>query len=220
MKKHAVLMFHGVGIPSTDIPSAEVPYWISEDFFRDIVDFVKGRPDIVLTFDDGNASDVLAAKMLSDAGLKASFFVLTGRLDKPGYLNRESLRELVAMGMEIGLHGANHVDWRKIDEDQLADETTASRRLIADIIGEQVTSVAIPYGAYNKHVMKHLESLAFDRVYTSDNGLASPRDRFLRRNPVLQRQSIRDIEAIVNDRANVVRRLRRVVMPVIKRNFC
>lgn len=218
MTKQSILMFHGIGTPPASIPPAEVPYWIRPQFFAEIVRFVRDRTDVVLTFDDGNVSDVKAARTLVDNGLKGSFYVLTGRFGKPGYLNRSDLRDLDTMGMEVGLHGTNHVDWRKADKTELIDETVASRDLIAQIVGKPVTSVAIPYGAYNRPVMRHLDSLAFDRIYTADNGLASPGDRYLRRNPVMGWQTISDIQAIVEDRASIVTRLRRAVMPVIKRS--
>ena len=219
MTKQAILMFHGVGDVPANIPAAEVPYWITKAFFDEIVTFVKDRSNVVLTFDDGNVTDLDAARTLAAAGLKGSFYVLAGRIGKPGYLGREDLRQLVDLGMEVGLHGTNHVDWRRVDRLELKDETVTSRAVLADAIGQPITSVAIPFGAYNKPVMRHLESQSFDRIYTSDNGLAVPGSRFLRRNPVMDWQTIRDIEAIVDDRANPLTRLRRTIMPVIKRNL-
>lgn len=219
MQKQAVLMFHGVGTPPSSIPSEEIPYWIPQDFFKEIVAFVEERPNVILTFDDGNASDCTAAEMLASAGLHGKFYVLTGRLDRAGYLNRSDLRALHDMGMEVGLHGANHVDWRKIGMEELREETVRPSAVISDVIGAPVTSLAIPFGAYNKRVIRYLEELDFERIYTSDRGLALASQRFVRRNPVMSWHSIRDIEDIVNDRVSLPARVRRSIMPYIKRQI-
>jgi peptidoglycan/xylan/chitin deacetylase (PgdA/CDA1 family) len=121
--------------------------------------------------------------------------------------------------MEVGLHGTNHVDWRKVDRAELENETTWSRQLIEEVIGKPVTSLAIPFGAYNRTVIKHLDSLSFERIYTSDRGLAVPGQRYLRRNPVMGWQTIRDIEVILEDRVSLPSRARRSIMPLLKRNI-
>ena len=58
----SILMFHGVGQVVPGLPEEEPPYWITIEAFDEIVAMV-GRqtssPDVVWTFDDGNASDML-----------------------------------------------------------------------------------------------------------------------------------------------------------------
>lgn len=216
----AILMFHGIGEAPNAIPQAEIPYWITEEFFDEILMYVNARqvgPEVVMTFDDGNASDLTAATKLSAIGQKGIFFVLAGRLDTPGYLSCAELRELDALGMEIGLHGTDHVDWRRVSRAELIDETVQSRKILASVVGKPIQSVAIPYGAYNKSVIRHLNKQDFDRVYLADNGIAKSGLKFLRRNPVMAWQTISDIDDYVEDRAAFTTRLRRAIMPFVKR---
>ena len=50
-----------------------------------------------LSFDDGNSSDVeIALPALRERGLPRRFFVVAGRLDRPGSLSRDDVRELHA----------------------------------------------------------------------------------------------------------------------------
>ena len=81
--------------------------------------------------------------------------------------------------MEIGSHGMHHSDWRKLESTMLHVEVDASRRCIEDVCGKAVTKVAIPFGSYDRHVLKQLRAERLDCVYTSDGGLAQS-DAWLR----------------------------------------
>jgi peptidoglycan/xylan/chitin deacetylase (PgdA/CDA1 family) len=218
----AVLMFHGIGTPTHTLPADEVPYWITEAFFSDVVNLVNRRassPEVVFTFDDGNKSDLAAARVLASAGIRGKFYVLAGRLGKSGYLSNQDLLELDTLGMEVGLHGTDHIDWRYAPDEQLEDEIVTSRNKISDIVCKPVNSVAIPFGAYNRRVIRKLQQSSFDRIYTSDTGLTTPSSNFHRRNPVLAHHAIQDIENIIIDAVSITKKIRRTIMPWIKRNL-
>ncbi len=95
-----ILNFHGIGTPHAGVDAAERPYWISREFFTDILDLVAGRPQVGWTFDDGNASDLEAAAMLEARGLNGEFFVLAGRFGPEHYLTRN--RSSIRSGMTLG----------------------------------------------------------------------------------------------------------------------
>ena len=63
-----------------------------------------------------------------------------------------------------------------------------------------MTSVAIPFGYYDRRVIKHLSALPFERIYTSDTGPSEPGDRFVRRNPVMADHSPGDVADILDDK--------------------
>jgi len=218
--RQIVLMFHGIGTPHAAIPGDERPYWIDWARFDGILGRFE-RPlragTMILTFDDGNASDLEAAERLARAGLTGKFFVLAGRIGLPHYLSACDLRRIDALGMEVGLHGRDHIDWRHADAAVLEAELVDARRALADILGKPVTSVAIPFGAYNGRVKARLQRDDFARVYTSDTGPARARDRFCRRNPVMADHDIAAIDAIFADRVPLARKVRRTVAPVVKR---
>lgn len=220
MSQEIILIFHGIGISRPELPAEEHPYWISRDFFDEVLQVVAARRDaqpIVLTFDDGNKSDLYAAERLASAGLEGKFFLLTGRFDQPDYLNRDDARELDRAGFEVGLHGHRHVDWRFAANAELDFETIDSRVELADAIGRTVESAAIPFGAYNRRVMNHLRRQAFDRVYTSDAGPARTAGLFRRRTSLMAHHRIEDIISLLDDRVSPMARARRAVAPIIKR---
>lgn len=220
--RQAILMFHGVGSPPAGLPADELPYWIADEAFDAIVAAMRGRadePEVVWTFDDGNASDIGAAEKLAAAGLTGKFYVLSGRVGQQGYLSASDLRALDAMGMEVGLHGRDHIDWRHADAATLRAEMIDARKALSDIVGKPVTTLAIPFGAYNRRVIRTLMRSDFARIYTSDTGTAHRRDRFARRNPVMAYHRPEDVVAIVEDRVPLARRVRRTVTPFLKRNF-
>src|SRR5262249_9669647 len=104
MRQRAVnLTFHGVGEIERRLDPGEELCWVTRDQFESTLDSIAGRSDVRITFDDGNQSDLeYALPALRKRGLNATFFVVAGRLDQPGFLDRAGVRELSAQGMAIG----------------------------------------------------------------------------------------------------------------------
>jgi len=132
-----------------------------------------GRDDVRITFDDGNASDVdIALPRLVERGLRAEFFVLAGLLGMPGRLDHDGVRALLAAGMSVGSHGWAHRDWRRIDDAQAQQELGDAHRVLSELTGHDVSRVAIPYGSYDRHVLRRLRAAKVTCAYTSDGGRA------------------------------------------------
>jgi peptidoglycan/xylan/chitin deacetylase (PgdA/CDA1 family) len=179
------LTFHGIGDPDRDLGPGERDVWVSEQEFTAILDSVRDRADVRLSFDDGNASDVrYALPELRRRGLRATFFVVAGRLGKPGFLGAEDVRALVAAGMSIGCHGMAHRPWRKLDADEERDEMLVAREMIERVVGCPVREAACPFGAYDRRVLRALRRFGYGRVYTSDGGIAEPAGWLQPRNSV------------------------------------
>lgn len=220
MTAQHILIFHGIGSPRADLPADEHPYWISRDFFEEVVAFVAERADdrrILMTFDDGNASDLYAAEQLRRRDLHGKFFLLTGRFGQSHYVSRGEARDLTRDGFEVGLHGHDHVDWRRASDAQLDSELITARSELAAAIGMPVTSVALPFGAYNRRVIRRLRGEKFARVYTSDEGPARADAYFQARTSVMVHHRIEDVERLIYDHSGPFVRLRRKVAPAVKR---
>jgi peptidoglycan/xylan/chitin deacetylase (PgdA/CDA1 family) len=216
-----VLNFHGIGTPHEGVEAAERPYWIDESFFSRIVDLALARPDadrILWTFDDGNRSDLaVGARILSERGRTGQFFLLTGRLNDPRYLSPGDARSLLAMGMQIGLHGRDHVDWRHLASQQLDAETIAARQDLSTAIGAPIGGVAIPFGVYDRRVIAHLKRCGFDRIYTSDGGRSRPDQRICNRTSVRSDMTLERVAALIDDRVSLARKLRRTASTTARR---
>ena len=64
---------------------------------------------VCITFDDGCETDLLAAApILKEFGFGATFYITVGFLGKPGYLSEAQVRNLSALGFEIGCHSLTH----------------------------------------------------------------------------------------------------------------
>ncbi|PKH37438.1 Polysaccharide deacetylase [Nocardioides alpinus] len=210
--------FHGVGTPARELEPGEAPYWIDVPTFLGVLDLVVNDPRVQLSFDDGNASDVLIGlPALLERGLDATFFVLAGRLDQPGSLSTQDVRDLAAAGMRIGTHGMDHVPWRRLEPHQRQRELVDARRRIEDIVGARVDEAALPLGRYDRTLLAHLRRLGYAAVHSSDRCRARS-DAWLR-----PRYSIRSDDTVAAVRETVLAapsvgsRAERLVTTTVKR---
>lgn len=213
--------FHGVGTPGQSVDSSETPYWISAAFFEEIANRIKGAADadrIAITFDDGNLSDLeIAAPILKQLRLQARFFVLTGRMDLPGYLGLPEIRELIGMGFIIGSHGRDHVSWAGLEPDALDRETAGSKRTLEQQLGQPVNEAAIPFGNYDRNALNALRRAGYAAAWTSDGG-DMDMTRFLRpRMSVRSDMTIAAVEKALFAPIPPLRRVRRKLAMARKR---
>jgi len=163
------LCFHGIGSIDHEREPGESRYWVTEDSFLRILDEVTEHPQVRLSFDDGNRSDVVVAlPALRERALRASFFALAGRLDDCASLSPSDLRELRAAGMTIGSHGWTHVPWRGLDDDDARRELIDARSVLMEASAGAIQDAALPLGRYDRGVLGRLEQAGYRTVYTSD----------------------------------------------------
>jgi peptidoglycan/xylan/chitin deacetylase (PgdA/CDA1 family) len=171
------LTFHGAGPPPRVLEADEAAVWVDAETVATVLDAVAQRSGTVITVDDGNASDAsVILPALLERGLRATFFVVAGRLGEREFLGREDLRALARAGMEIGSHGMRHRPWRGLGPSDLDDELVRARAVIEEAAGAPVRAAACPFGAYDRRVLSALRRVGYDRVYTSDGGLAGRDD--------------------------------------------
>ena len=194
-----VLNFHGIGEPTRTLDDGEQDVWVSRGQFLEILDTIKSRNDVQLTFDDGNMTDVdEALPALTKRGLHAQFFVCAGRLGLAGFLNQSDVRDLLAAGMLIGSHGMDHVSWRSLSESEMQREIEQAKHTLEQVTQAPIDAAACPFGQYGRRSLQALRRHGFARVYTSDGGAASPRDWLVARNTVRRSDSVKSIERLLN----------------------
>lgn len=168
------LCFHGIGAPGRDLEPGEARYWISNETYQEILDVLVGRPEVRISFDDGNLSDLTAGLPgLLERGLRATFFVLAGRLGTPGSLDHGHVAHLRTVGMRIGTHGMDHISWRGLDASGVRRELIEARAQIAAAAGAAVEEAALPRGQYDRTTLRHLRRLGYRAVHTSDRTRAT-----------------------------------------------
>lgn len=167
------LTFHGIGEPPRTLDPGEANVWVSQEMFCAVLDRVAKRPDVAISFDDGNVSDIeQALPALRERGLRGTFFVVAGRLGEPHFLDEGHVRSLVEAGMEIGCHGMRHRPWRGLDGHALREELVEAKAILETVAGRPVTRAACPFGSYDRRVLDRLRRSGYHHVYTSDRGTA------------------------------------------------
>jgi peptidoglycan/xylan/chitin deacetylase (PgdA/CDA1 family) len=190
------LCFHGIGVPDRDVEPGEEPYWITEAIFEAILDYAEGRK-MAISFDDGNSSDVnIAMPRLVERGLTASFFPIAGQIGRRGRADAAGLRTLRANGMSIGSHGMQHIRWHRLDDNVMDEEFVSAREIIESAAAASVTTVACPFGVYDRRTLARLHALNYQRVYTSDRALADTKSWFQPRYTIRRGETVDDVRAI------------------------
>jgi peptidoglycan/xylan/chitin deacetylase (PgdA/CDA1 family) len=128
---------------------------------------------IIISVDDGYVDDVRT--ILPDLErwhMVATFFVITGRMSEPGFLNADQIRELDRAGMDVGDHTAHHLDLPMLTASELQSETAGSRQALQAVLGHPVYFFAYPFGAYSDSVLAAVHAAGFTMAYTTAGGTA------------------------------------------------
>jgi peptidoglycan/xylan/chitin deacetylase (PgdA/CDA1 family) len=135
----------------------------------------EGKPlppkPVLISVDDGYVDDVRT--ILPDLErwhMVATFFVITGRMTEPGFLNASQIRELDRAGMDVGDHTAHHVDLRLLTPTELKAETAGSRKTLEAVLGHPVYFFAYPFGYFNDQVVQAVRAAGFTMAYTTEGG--------------------------------------------------
>jgi peptidoglycan/xylan/chitin deacetylase (PgdA/CDA1 family) len=135
----------------------------------------KGAPlphkPIIISVDDGYVDDIRTILPdLQRFHMLATFFVITGRMAEPGFLDADQIRGLDRAGMDVGDHTAHHVDLRLLTPSQLRTETSGSRQVLQRVLGHPVYFFAYPFGAYDATVIGAVRGAGFTVAYTTAGG--------------------------------------------------
>ena len=125
---------------------------------------------LFLTFDDGGSSAYSPiADSLERFGWRGHFFVTTNYIGTRSFLSKEQIRELRRRGHVIGSHSATHPGTMSAcDWDQLVEEWGVSTVVLADILGEPVTTAAVPGGFYSRKVARCAAAAGIRVLFNSE----------------------------------------------------
>ena len=125
------------------------------------------RPEV--TFDDGHRSNYeFALPILQRHDIIARFFITAGwTQQRAGYMSWSDLRALHASGQHIGAHGWSHALLTHCTADQLDQELCGAKRSLEDALGAPVTTMSLPGGRSNAHVLEACWNAGYQQVFTS-----------------------------------------------------
>ena len=186
------LMYHELEIPGRPLCRREAGYRryiLAEEAFRSQIRWLRRagwhgmnvsealmfgsqsaerQPGVAITFDDGCETDLmLAAPMLKEAGFSATFYVTVGFLGRRGYMNATQLRELSAMGFEIGCHLMTHAYLTDLDDDGLRREIVDAKPRLEEILGKPVEHFSCPGGRYDVRAIQCARDAGYRSVANS-----------------------------------------------------
>lgn len=127
---------------------------------------------VVLTFDDGHASDVAAAAILAALNYRSIFYVPWMHVGRPGFVTPTDIRNLAQEGFAFGSHGMTHTPFTQLSTTALKSELIESKARLEELLGQVVVDLALPLGRYNHSIIQVALDVGYERIMTSNIGLA------------------------------------------------
>jgi peptidoglycan/xylan/chitin deacetylase (PgdA/CDA1 family) len=208
-----ILYYHSVGKVADDYTVPLQTFgleldWLAANGFHTVSlhDLLESRRNrrplppraIILTFDDGK-EDALRVVLpeLRKRGMRATFFIITGKVGEPGYLSWDGVRELADAGMEIGSHTVTHARLADIPAERVDSELLESRRQLESRLGAPVEALAYPFNSLRARLVDAAERAGY-RIAVAGPAHGSSEQMRLLRLPVGGRADLRWFEETVS----------------------
>jgi len=117
---------------------------------------------VALSFDAawGNEDTEILIDILDKYDINTTFFVVGEWVDK----YPESVKALSDAGNEVMNHSLDHAHFSKLSEDEIVNNISACNDKIAAITGTSPSLFRCPYGEYDDHVIKAVNSMGMTAV--------------------------------------------------------
>lgn len=170
---------------------------------------------ITFSYDDGVTQDRRLIEILNRYGLKATFNINSGLLDRPddflmidgkkighAKVSAAEVRRLY-QGHEVAVHTLTHPNLTELDEQEIVRQVEEDRKNLSALAGYEVTGVAYPCGGVNNddrvaQVLKEHTAVRYARTITSSNSFA-PQENLLRFNPSVYHLDWADMEKMADE---------------------
>lgn len=184
-----VLMYHALyrQEDTSLIDDEDLPYAVSEQNFKEQLDAIAastsgvfdgtGTPDVVLTFDDGHASNLeIALPLMAERHLSGYFFITTGFIgQRRGFLSAADVKTLAESPFAIvGSHGVTHRFFDDMNDSVAKQELLDSRQRIEQITGKACQSMSFPGGRYTKQTLGMMQHTGYTQWFGSTIGIINP----------------------------------------------
>jgi peptidoglycan/xylan/chitin deacetylase (PgdA/CDA1 family) len=140
-----------------------------------------GGRRFLLTFDDGyRAIYDEALPLLTELGVPATVFVCAGLLggtscwmpEMPAepLLTASQVRKLHSAGLDIGVHGLDHIPLVGLPAEELAAQTAGATDLLADLLGERPRAFAYPSGRHDQAARLAVAAAGLEAAFGTHHG--------------------------------------------------
>lgn len=159
---------------------------------RDLMPYLKGERSgkvFGITFDDGFRNVFThALPILTELGFTSTNYLVAHQFDggnvwdtnnnvpfSPLMSKEEAIAWSMA-GQEVGSHTLDHVHLPEISSAQAYEQITQSRRLLSEVVQQDVTAFCYPYGHFKPEHAAMVEQAGYQNATTTQRGLAGPQD--------------------------------------------
>ncbi len=135
---------------------------------------------LTVSYDDGTIHDRRFIGLLNTNGIKGTFHLNSGNLDKKERVGRKEVAQLYA-GHEVSVHGVTHPDLPLLPIPLVCEEILEDRKKLEDLVAYPIRGMSYPFGRYTMEIVQVLPSLGIEYSRTVET-----RNRFmLPQNPLL-----------------------------------
>jgi peptidoglycan/xylan/chitin deacetylase (PgdA/CDA1 family) len=153
----------------------------------------------LVTFDDGHISDYkIVFPLLKSLGIRATFFINTSNIGKPGFLTWNMIIEMNKMGNVFGSHGHNHFKMTNLSLKAAKYEFEKSKELYEYKTGKIMQLFSFPYGFYNNRLLRLSIESGYTTCFISNHGIIHNIENVIPRNSINGSMNDSDISKILN----------------------
>lgn len=158
------------------------------------------EPSVILTFDDGYSDFYTDARpILKKYGARATVFVITDKIDRPGYLTSNQIQQLSSENIEIGSHSVSHPNLTNTSDANIIKQLEESKTELEGITAKEVGSLCYPSGKYDEKVIQAVKIANYRAAVTTDFDIASLEKYTLYSLPRLRMKDTTDLVQIFKD---------------------
>lgn len=154
--------------------------WLYQNGYKTLTidDLLSGNmpeKSVILTFDDGHISNYkLAFPILKKFNFLGTFFIVPQFIGKKSCISKKHILEMHEEGMKFGSHSLTHPFLLSLSKEKVMQELLESKSKIESILKIKINHFSVPYGFYDKYLVRHVENAGYKSLVTEDFGYYKP----------------------------------------------
>jgi len=123
---------------------------------------------VVISVDDGYADLYTTAfPILQSHHFTAVAYIVSGFINRAGYVTSDEVVQLDRAGIEIGSHTVSHPDLAHLSFASAMFQVVESKRVLEGLVGHPVVDFAYPSGRYDAETVEALVKAGYDTAVTT-----------------------------------------------------